>query len=303
MSKKKLSNPFSTGGGGVLFEAHVQAAFVTLMITGGHSPCFPSKPIVEVKLQGKIDGYATDDLIVTTEDPGGGGRRKLLGQVKHSIAFNTQSKLLSEVLQAAWDDFNNPKVFTKRRDTIALITGPLSGVDQECVPWLLDHARAIGDAETFFRNVGQANFSSADKVRKLNVVRHHLDAANGGKPLSNDEFYQFLLDFHLLGYDLDVEYSVTKSLLHSHIGQYQKDVSPLVWAKIVELVQQKNKHAAPITKSSIPDELLEMFKEKAAIEFPKGLAAKVAHPITDWANHPDASYMAMTLLIGAWNEK
>ncbi|WP_431792868.1 hypothetical protein I0K01_18475 [Xanthomonas oryzae pv. oryzae] len=35
MSRKKLSNPFSTGGGGILFEAHVQAAFVTLMITGG----------------------------------------------------------------------------------------------------------------------------------------------------------------------------------------------------------------------------------------------------------------------------
>lgn len=303
MSKKKLSNPFSTGGGGVLFEAHVQAAFVTLMITGGFTPCFPSKPIVEIKLQGKKDGYATDDLIITTEEPGGGGRRKLLGQVKHAIAFTTQNKLLSEVLQAAWDDFNNPKVFTRRRDAIALVTGPLSGVDQECVPWLLDHARAIADAETFFRNVGQANFSSADKAKKLNVIRHHLDAANGGEAVSDNEFYQFLLDFHLLGYDLDVEYSVTRSLLHSHIGQYQRDISPLVWAKIVELVQQKNKHAAPITKSNIPEDLLEMFKEKIAVEFPKELSAKTTPAGTDWIDHPDASYLALTLLIGGWSEK
>lgn len=303
MSKKKLSNPFSTGSGGVLFEAHVQAAFVTLMITGGYTPCFPSKPIVEIKLQGKKYGYATDDLIVTTEQPSGGGRRKLIGQIKHSIAFTTQSELLSEVLQAAWDDFNNPKVFTKRRDAIALITGPLSGVDQECVPWLLDHARTTADAKTFFWNVGQANFSSADKTRKLNVIRHHLDVANGGKALLDDEFYQFLLDFYLLGYDLDVEYSVTRSLLHSHIGQYQRGISPLVWAKIVEFVQQKNKHAAPITKSNIPEDLLEMFKEKAAVEFPKELLAKTTQSVTDWANHPDASYIALTLLIGAWNEK
>jgi hypothetical protein len=303
MSKKNLSNPFSTGGGGALFEAHVQAAFVTLMITGGFTPCFPSRPIVEIKLQGKKDGYATDDLIVTTEEPSGGGRRKLLGQVKHSIAFTAQNKLLSEVLQAAFDDFNNPEVFTKRRDAIALITGPLSGIDQECVPWLLDHARATADAETFFRNVSQAHFTSADKAKKLNVIRQHLDAANGGKSLSDEEFYRFLLDFHLLGYDLDVEYSVTRSLLQSHIGQYQRDLSPLLWAKIVELVQQKNKHAAPITRSNIPEELLEMFKERIAIEFPKELSGKTTSAVTDWVNHPDASYLALILLIGGWSEK
>lgn len=34
---KKLSNPYSTGG--VHFEAHVQALFVALMLTGGHAPC------------------------------------------------------------------------------------------------------------------------------------------------------------------------------------------------------------------------------------------------------------------------
>ena len=51
MSKsKKLSNPFSTGGGGVHFEAHVQASFVALMLTGGHAPCLPCWPIAEIKL-------------------------------------------------------------------------------------------------------------------------------------------------------------------------------------------------------------------------------------------------------------
>ncbi|AOS23761.1 hypothetical protein [Xanthomonas oryzae] len=125
MSRKKLSNPFSTGGGGILFEAHVQAAFVTLMITGGYAPCFPSKPIVGIKLQGKVDGYATDDLIVTTEDASSKVTQRMLGQVKHSIAFTKGDKLLGEVLQAAWDDYNNPAVFTQGKDTIALITGPL----------------------------------------------------------------------------------------------------------------------------------------------------------------------------------
>ena len=69
MSKnnKQLSNPFSTGGGGGHFEAHVQASFVALMLTGGYAPCLPCWPITEIKLQGKIDGYDTDDLIVFVE--------------------------------------------------------------------------------------------------------------------------------------------------------------------------------------------------------------------------------------------
>lgn len=303
MSKKKLSNPFSTGGGGGLFEAHVQAAFVTLMITGGYTPCFPSKPIVEIKLQGKVDGYATDDLIVTTEDASSKVTRKMLGQVKHSIAFTKGDKLLGEVLQAAWEDYNNSAVFTQGKDAIALITGPLSGVDQNNVPWILEHARATARSEEFYRHVKQANFSPAKCEEKLEAIRHHLDAANNGKPLSDEDVFQFLRHFHLLGYDLDIESSVTKSLLHSHISQYQKELPVVAWLRVVEFVQKMNKHAASITKSNIPEDLLEMFKEKSAVEFPKELSAKMIPSVTDWTNHPDASHLALILLVGAWNEK
>lgn len=303
MKRKKLSNSFSTGGGGPLFEAHVQAAFVTLMITGGYTPCFPSKPIVAVKLQGKVDGYATDDLIVTAEDPSSKVTRKMLAQVKHSIAFTKGEKLLGEVLRAAWEDFNNPAVFAKGKDAIALITGPLSGVDQNNVPWLLEHARATASTEEFYRHVKQANFSPTKSEEKLEAIRHHLDAASDGNPVSDEDVVQFLRHFHLLGYDLDIESSVTKSLLHSHISQYQKELPVVAWLRVVEFVQKVNKHAASITNSNIPEDLLEMFKEKVAVEFPKELAEKVTKSVTDWAAHPDANLIALTLLIGGWNEK
>lgn len=66
-SYKQLSNSFSTGGGGGHFEAHVQALFVVLMLTGGYAPYLRCWPITEIKLQGKIDGFDTDDLIVFVE--------------------------------------------------------------------------------------------------------------------------------------------------------------------------------------------------------------------------------------------
>jgi hypothetical protein len=52
------------------------------MLTGGYAPCLPCWPIAEIKLQGKIDGFDTDDLIVLVEENSTKERRKLLGQVK-----------------------------------------------------------------------------------------------------------------------------------------------------------------------------------------------------------------------------
>jgi hypothetical protein len=90
---KDLSNPFSTGSGGPRFEANIQATFVTLMLSGGHAPCLPSWPIVEIKLQGAVAGYCTDDIIIFVENPANKERCRLLGQVKSSISISAKSKL------------------------------------------------------------------------------------------------------------------------------------------------------------------------------------------------------------------
>jgi len=90
---KQLSNLFSTGGGGGHFEAHVQASFVVLMLTGGFAPGLPYWPITKIKLQGKFDGYDTDDMIVFIEKESGEQQRKLLGQIKHSISLTEGDKV------------------------------------------------------------------------------------------------------------------------------------------------------------------------------------------------------------------
>ena len=197
MKRKKLSNPSSTGSKGAHFEAHVQASFVTLMLTGGYAPCLPCWPITEIKLQGKIDGFDTDDLIVFVENPSNKEQRKLLGQVKlgHSIAITKNNIHFGAVMQAAWDDFNNPKVFTKDKDIIALITGPLSATDQHNVLWLLNQARHTKSGDEFFRNVKQAKFSPFKSDEKLQVIEHHLTMANGGNEISKDALYIFLNHF------------------------------------------------------------------------------------------------------------
>jgi hypothetical protein len=301
-NRKKLSNPFSTGAGGVHFEAHVQASFVALMLTGGNAPCLPCWPISEIKLQGKIDGFDTDDLVVVVENVNSKERRKLLGQVKHSIAITHGSTLFGEVMQAAWNDFNNPDVFTIGKDIIALITGPLSATDVHNVQWLLNQARHTKNVYEFFRNVQQANFSPPRGAEKLEVIQYHLKAANGGNDVSRDKLYDFLNHFHLLGYDLGNEFGVVLSLLHSHISQFQQH-QQWVWSRVVDIVQTWNQDAGTITPGKLPDDLLEAFKQKAVAEMPEEFKAAQEQPKTDWTQHPDATYLTLAVLIGAWQDK
>jgi len=303
MSKsKKLSNPSSTGGVGVHFEGHVQASFVTLMLTGGHAPCLPCWPVTEVKLQGKIDGFDTDDFIVVVEKASSKERRKLLGQIKHSIAITQGSPLFGEVMQAAWNDFNNPKVFARGRDVIGLITGPLSKTDSE-VAWLLNHARAYpNDAARFFRNIATANFSSDVKRKKLDAFRHHLKIANGGTDLTDEDFHAFLKDFYLLGYDLGEEEGVVLSLINSHISQFKPESPRFVWSRILEFTNNRNHHAGCITRNDLPEEFANIFETEPIRAIPENLTRHHGATI-DWTQHPDATYLALAVLIGAWNEK
>ena len=300
--QKKLSNPFSTGGGGVHFEAHVQASFVALMLTGGNAPCLPCWPIAEIKLQGKIDGFDTDDLVVVVENVNSKERRKLLGQVKHSIAITQGSTLFGEVMQAAWNDFNNPKVFTPDKDIIALITGPLSQTDAE-VAWILNHARSNkNDPQRFFRNIATANFSSNVKRQKLHVIRNHLKTVNDGIDPTDELFHKFLTNFYLLGYDLGEEEGVVLSLINSHISQFKPESSRFVWSRILELTNNRNHHAGCITQNDLPEELSNIFVTEPISEIPENLIRPQVLS-TDWTQHTDATYLALAILIGSWQDK
>jgi len=303
-NSKQLTNSFSTGGGGGHFEAHVQASFVTLMLTGGFTPCLPCWPIREIKLQGKIDGFDTDDLIVLVEEPGNEQKRKLLGQIKHTIRITQGDPTFGEVMQAAWNDFNNPALFSKNKDVIALITGPLSATDTTDVRWLLDQARHTKNEDEFFRFVEQSYFSSKQKQKKLAAFRAQLKKANNDNEVSKGDLYLFLNHFHLLGYDLGNEVGVVLSLLHSHISQFNIDYPSWAWGRIVDIVQTWNQDAGTITPEKIPEDLRETFKQRVYEVIPYEFSAvQLPSDKPAWNQYGYASDLVIANLLGSWNEK
>ena len=308
---KQPSNPFSTGSGGSRFEANIQATYVTLMLSGGYAPCLPTWPIVEIKLQGADAGYGTDDLIVFVENPENNERRRLLGQVKNSIRITANNALFGEVIQAAWNDFNNADLFTRGKDVIALITGPINATDTDGVNGLLERARHTSDADEFLKQVERAIFCSNTVRAKLKAFKEQLKAANGGDEIDNADLFEFLKHFHLLGYDLAKKGSVVSSLLQSHISQFNKDIPDKIWYQILSEVQNFNQNAGTVTVETLPEDLVEHFKEPEITHIPRGLAKEDAvdnpevedEPVaTDWNQHASAAKLALAMLIGSWNE-
>jgi hypothetical protein len=301
---KKLSNPFSTGGGGGHFEAHVQASFVALMLTGGFAPCLPCWPIMKVKLQGKFAGYDIDDLVVFVANEDGRQERKLLGQIKHSISITENDSVFGEVIQAAWNDFNNAKIFTRNRDAIALITGPLRATDISDVRPILERARHYESSDEFFKNIELGNFTSDGQRRKLKAFQTQLRKANGGQDVPTETAFEFLRHFHLLGYDLDIKAGVTLSLLHSLIGQNAQASAQALWAMLVDEVQSANKNAGTLTKESLSEDVRTAFTKQALQSIPpEYTVTQVPATKSDISDVTYASELSVANLLGSWSER
>ncbi|HOW26925.1 MAG TPA: hypothetical protein PK876_00275 [Elusimicrobiota bacterium] len=300
---KQISNPVSTGGGGVNFEVQVQASFVALMLTGGFSPCLPCQSIRKIKLQGRHAGYQTDDLVVFTTNLDGSDGPRLLGQVKRSISITPGDSVFGEVLKAAWSDFNNTDVFTRDKDVLALITGPLSATDITDVRTLLEWSRSSEDSSDFLTRVNKVNFSSDAKRKKLQVLRTVLDTAQGS-PVTDDSIFRFLRHFHLLGYDLDIKAGVMHAILHSLIGQYTRESPQLIWAQIIQEVMTANQNAGTISRDSLPNELQEAFGKPRIPTMPEGLTKTIApRKAQDWNTPEFAPALVIANLLGSWNEE
>jgi len=301
--RKQPSNPFSTGGGGAHFEAHVQATFVALMLTGGYAPCLPCWPIKKIRLQGKSAGYNTDDVIVFVENPGTGEQCKLLGQIKRSINITKNDETFGEVIKAAWGDFNNPEVFIKGRDRFALITGPLNVTDTKDTRTVLEWARSLDNADEFFKNIDLAKVSNDGKRTKLEAFKTNIKKANDDNDVEDKTIYAFLKHFHLLGFDLDIKSGVTLALMHSLIGQSSRDNAAYIWTQLVDEVQSTNKNAGTITPEKLPEDLKEAFKQPAFAQIPKELTVPPSETAETWSQHQYANALALANLVGAWHDK
>lgn len=292
---KKLSSPFSSGGGGVDFEISIQSLFVLLMLCEGVFPGLCSSPIEKLELQSKYRKYNTDDIIIYSKQ-----NKKMVAQIKHSLKFREGDENFKEVIKAAWADFNNREVFNDNTDKIALITGLLSSTDTNNVRNLLNNSRASGDAADFFNRVKLPKFSSENQRNKLRIFQNVLKAANDDKELSQEQVWKFLKCFYLFVYDLDMN-GVVLSFLHTLLEQCSPGNSNAIWCQIKNYVASVNKTAGFITRETVPEEIQSFFKPKTVKEIPEEFINEPVK-IMNWATSKYAHELAIVFFVGSWNE-
>lgn len=211
-SISKISNAFSTGGGGGNFEQQIQAMFLLSLLIDGFCPAM-NEQTKKVHFQAKHLGYDVDDLVVITYRNELEG--KMLCQIKHSITATEKNKIFQEVICAAWNDFNKED-FDRDCDRIALVTAQISNKAQQSLRFL--HAEAIGsiDAEAFMEKIDMPVFSNDDNKKMLAAIKECISLVKGCEP-ENEELWKFCKVFILLLFDMDCAESVNRTLSASLI--------------------------------------------------------------------------------------
>jgi energy-coupling factor transporter ATP-binding protein EcfA2 len=92
----------------------------------------------------------------------------------------------------------------------------------------------------------------------------HLQNANEGAQLTDQQLWEFLKHFYILGYDFDSETGSAVTLLKSLISQSSTDDPSLVWAKIVNEVKFFNQSAGTLSLDTLPIEILQLFNRKVS---------------------------------------
>ena len=245
-----LSNPFSTGGGGVDFEYRVQATFLLALLVDGFSPLL-NLPITSMQFQAKRSGYDTDDIVLYTYSA------KLLCQIKHGITITESNDTFKDVIVSAWSDFNK-STFNKQTDKIVLISGSVANANS--LRFIHDQANGALDANDFIDRIVKPGYSNGTNRDKLNIIKKFLGLANNNQDVTDEQLWAFCKVFTILVFDLDYESSINEFLIHALIASNCKDNAIYVWEQLVDYAARCDKAAAHITSDSIPEHIKKNFK-------------------------------------------
>lgn len=244
--RAEISNPFSTGGGGVSYEVDVQTYFVASMILGWRILNLKADRVEKIKLQGRYEGYDTDDCIIF-----GDNGNKMLCQIKHSISITNSDTNIKDVIKGAWNDFNNDKLFDITNDSINVIVSSLTKKDIDSIRTINAWANSCENENEFINKIYTNKFSSEEKREKFEIIKNHLMKEK--EDLTDKEIWQFLKVFNINVLDVETPNTFIKSSYMSALKNLVEEEN--FGNKLYCYVADKNKNAGTILLSEIKKDL------------------------------------------------
>lgn len=278
--QQHVPSPVATGGGGTLFEKHVDAFFLSLLLVRGIPPILKGCLVEEVHLQAGHRGWKTDDLLIIGMR-GAGERRQLAIQVKLRLTISSKDEDCRKVITNFWFDFKSDDRFDPTRDRLGLVvfsvTEPLQKLSN-----LLDCARASTDGADFARRLSVAGLSKSAQDHATEI-RTIIEGVEKGT-LSDDSFWRFLRLLHVVPLDLNTSTAQSEALIKSLLALTSHEPDPLAaaeatWRELLELVDIGMPTAAGYMYSALPEKLRSRHAA-VATENGRALRALVDHSET-----------------------
>lgn len=254
-----VSSPLSTGGAGTVFEQHVGAMFLALLLTRGIPAVFRGCQVEEVSFQTMRLGWGTDDLLVACSSRN--GPRRLAMQVRRSFTVG-KSDGCKETIRRFWDDFNAER-FDPDRDALILATlhhtGNLGGLAS-----LLECARSSPDPADFKDRLETPELVS-DAARTCcqeiySIVSNAYPSGSAGE----DIFWRFLRTVYVMFLDFTTdtaqqEATVTQLLALSSGDADAVDAARAAWHELVAVAAAAAPRAKTLRRADLPDGMLERY--------------------------------------------
>jgi len=249
-----ITNPISTGGGGVHFEQHVGAAFLAYLLVRGIPPCLTDCQIEEVQFQSKYRGRETDDLLILARNANN-QQRRLLVSVKRGFTVSQRNEECVDVITKAWTDFNaGTETFDINHDRIALIT--LRGSNTLLVDFggLLDCARAARDYEdSSLRSISQ-------KAKEHHNSIHSILCSHCDNDIDEERVWMFLRVLCHIPLDLNTESAHTEAHIKSMlalcaVGDSGVTAAAHTWASLLEIAAKGKPSATAYRYDDLPQDI------------------------------------------------
>lgn len=257
-SGRRIPSSASTGGGGTFFEQHVDAYWLALLLVRGIPPILTDCVVSEVSFQTEHLGWHTDDFLMVGQT-GSGQHRKLVGQVKRSIAVSAADVEFKNAILDFWTDFNATERFTHGTDRFALVTLRGTNTLLEHFTGLLDCSRAARDSADFEHRLRTPGFLNKKVVDYCDEIRKIIGESEG-RDFSAADLWPFLHVVHLLSLDLNTstrqaEAAIKTLLAHSTHEPDAAGAAEATWNMLLNEVGQGMPTARQFRREDLPDAL------------------------------------------------
>ncbi|GCL65539.1 hypothetical protein AQPW35_46200 [Rubrivivax pictus] len=248
----------STSGEGGHFESRVQASYLLALLSGDDSRFLAHSQITELRFQGRIHGFNTDDLICTVERDDG-STFKVAMQVKLTLKARVSDAPFKDSITDAWHDYDGGAQFRQDVDRIVIVysrdsgTGTVHAASQVCAK-----ARAAANSADFLRAALSEGYSSSDQREALAAIRKVVEQETGAT-LSDDDLYGFCRHLWFLEHRLATDDSADVNNLIKEIGwalgKHRHGGPANVWRTLITACERLNEQAATVTRLTLRSQL------------------------------------------------